>query len=188
MISSTYPSWVTAESLQKDDTAEHQAALNKLIIEVRAKLDTGIGQKILQEAWSSVTRHFFEGEPIFAAALLLRAGAKISPGDLKHLRKLAEKIEPPSVKNMNVGLCGPGRAQFMAALDSYKHGIPRNFCEPSCFCCGKTEVDTGRPPFSCKSCKDKGLEGWYCDRACQKKDWQQHKKTCGKPTGVTKAF
>lgn len=58
------------------------------------------------------------------------------------------------------GFRGPGKAQFLAALDHYQPGVPRDFDEPSCFYCGKVEVDIGKALTECGTCK----MAWYCDK------------------------
>lgn len=47
-----------------------------------------------------------------------------------------------------------------------------------CATCKKTEIEGNalKPLKPCAKCKRQ----WYCSRECQKSDWKNHKKTCGR--------
>ncbi|KAJ5108829.1 hypothetical protein N7456_005504 [Penicillium angulare] len=117
---------------------------------------------------------------IILGTVLMSVGARISSQNMKHLRKLAGEVQC----NPGFTLClfddgfrAPGRAQFLAALDHYQPGKPRNFLDLSCFYCGKTGEDTGNPMFKCGKCK----VSWYCDKDCQRGHWKYHKSECAPP-------
>jgi hypothetical protein len=110
----------------------------------------------------------------------MRAGAKIKDDDMQHLRELANRFpgkEGYQWPLSDDGFRGPGKAQFLAALDNYKPGTPRNYQEPSCFKCGKTEVELGNAPNKCARCQ----RAWYCGKDCQKAHWKDHKPVCIPP-------
>ncbi len=90
---------------------------------------------------------------------------------------------------------GPGKRQFLAALDNYQPGTPRSFHEPSCHACGKIHEDTGHALLMCGGCK----VAWFCDKAgfltrlrrechgantlvqdCQRSLWSVHKHDCSR--------
>ena len=48
-----------------------------------------------------------------------------------------------------------------------------------CHFCGVTEKKLTRKPRLCAGCK----ELRYCSKTCQKKDWKNHKLTCGQELG-----
>ncbi|KAF6806192.1 MYND finger domain-containing protein [Colletotrichum sojae] len=87
--------------------------------------------------------------------LVLQKQAKLNDGNTatKLLEKFRAKQHEPDGKYRviivvdckpgyapaydDAGFRGPGKAQFLAALNNYQAGTPRNFEEPSCFNCGK---------------------------------------------------
>lgn len=104
-------------------------------------------------------------------ALMMMLGAKISRASMQILRVIAndctgiEKLRPQTT---DVGFRGPGKRQFLAALDQYKAGVPRDFAAPSCFNCGKIGTDIGVLLSRCSRCiKNKGLRIWFCNEVSQ---------------------
>jgi hypothetical protein len=135
---------------------------------VRAKLDAGLGDKIFQKFRALEVGG--EDPPrarytvIIVGALMMRAGAKISQDDLKHLRELVPTIasrEGFALAFCDEGFRGPGKRQFLAALDNHQAGTPRDFlCQRSCFACGKTAKEIGSPILKCGGCE----HAWFCDK------------------------
>jgi hypothetical protein len=101
------------------------------------KLDHGLGDMLFGK-YRALERDAkpFEApryRVILFGAIMMRAGAKIRDDDMKHLRELVPKV--PSREGYNRPLnddCfrGPRRAHFLAALEHYQPGVPRNFEEP----------------------------------------------------------
>lgn len=52
---------------------------------------------------------------------------------------------------------------------------------PVCATCAKKETELGQPLQRCSKCSSTR----YCSRDCQKADWKDHKKTCGKESPIT---
>ncbi|KXH28183.1 hypothetical protein CSAL01_08409 [Colletotrichum salicis] len=96
-------------------TEKHAQGLRVLVVKFRERLDSGGGDKLLKNA------------------LMMRAGAKIKADDLQHLRDLVPKVPCQyrfALPIMDFGFRDPGKAQFLAALDNYQSGTPRDFHEP----------------------------------------------------------
>lgn len=79
--------------------------------------------------------HEYQGEyrVVVVGALMMSVGAKINRDDLEHLKVLANKI--PGRHGFvspifDDGFRHPGKVQFLAALDNYQPGTPRDFREP----------------------------------------------------------
>ncbi|KAL2015196.1 hypothetical protein VTK56DRAFT_6072 [Thermocarpiscus australiensis] len=105
-------------------------------------------------------------------------GAKIKDDDLQRLRQLASTVQSNETFTFPIfdtGFRGPGKRQFLAALDNYQPGTPRDFNQPSCHTCGKTRQDTAKALLKCSGCKN----AWFCDRDCQRNLWSIHKHNCG---------
>ncbi|KAI0014507.1 hypothetical protein F4780DRAFT_789627 [Xylariomycetidae sp. FL0641] len=151
---------------------------NASIIAMRKKLDmNGLGERFLQHWRHDKTGLDPEYRFIVAGALMMRAGAKIDQSHIQHMRHLAGQVtcnQKYTLPMFDLGFRAPGRAQFLAALDHYQPGTPRDFGEPSCFQCGKAKEDIGKPPMKCAHCK----MVWYCDKDCQKAHWRIHKPEC----------
>lgn len=124
------------DSQQYYKTAEYREVLGELVAHTRSQLDTGnTGNKLFDQFRAR------EQEPnglyrmIIVGALMMRTGAKIRDEDIRYLRDLATRVDckpgwaPP---HDDSGFRGPGKAQFLAALDNYQAGTPRNFEEPRC--------------------------------------------------------
>ncbi|KAI1463297.1 uncharacterized protein F4812DRAFT_447264 [Daldinia caldariorum] len=159
-------------------TAEHQEAIAKYVVEIRTKLDTGLGKRLINYWRAKESEYNGKYRVIIVGALLMRTGAKIQESDMQHLRELVPQVScnyiTSSVPESDRGFREPGRAQFLAALENYKPGEPRNFEEPSCWQCGKVQADIGKALRSCGRCK----HPWYCDKECQKAHWKIHKPAC----------
>ncbi|KAI0835615.1 hypothetical protein F5Y06DRAFT_123237 [Hypoxylon sp. FL0890] len=163
------------------ETPEYEEELAQLVIKTREKLDADdLGHRLLRHWRGKEGESGGKYRVIIAGALLMRAGAKIEELELNHLRELVPYIncnQAFTIPLFDEGFRAPGKAQFLAALENYKPGIPRNYAEPSCFYCGKVQADIGRALSTCSGCK----EAWYCGRDCQKAHWKQHKVSCTDP-------
>lgn len=150
-------------------TPQYKADLAIEILRLRVKLDSGLGQKMMdlcraQES-SPDPRKLWIPKYVtcVAGALLMRAGAKISDQDKQYIRDSIPEINCNygfTVPPKDLGFRSPGKLQLLAALDNYVPGTPRKFDVPSCFSCGKIETDTGRALRKCSHCQ----RAWYCDR------------------------
>ncbi|KAK8045453.1 C6 transcription factor [Apiospora rasikravindrae] len=161
-------------------TEEYKVELAQKIVEDRRKLDAGFADRLFDIYRAKEHEDQGKYRVVLVGALIMRAGAKIRDGDLQHLRDLVPEIHCSpkfALPMFDEGFRSPGKAQFLAALDHYTPGTPRNFSEPSCFTCGKVEADIGNAPMSCARCKG----AWYCDTACQRAHWKVHKPTCVVP-------
>jgi hypothetical protein len=153
-------------------TPQYKADLAIEVLRTRVKLDSGLGQKMMDlcraREQSPDPRDLWIPKYVtcVAGALLMRAGAKISDADKQYIRDCVPGINcnygftiPPK----DLGFRSPGKLQLLAALDNYVPGTPRKFDVPSCFSCGKIEADTGRDLRKCTHCR----RAWYCDRVSQ---------------------
>ncbi|KAI6086487.1 hypothetical protein F4821DRAFT_128030 [Hypoxylon rubiginosum] len=149
----------------------------KNVTELRNKLDSNdLGQTLLSR-WRAKESEWGKYHVIIVGALLMSAGAKIKESEMQYLRETANQVTwvPDfALPIFDPGFRGPGKAQFLAALDHYQPGVPRDFDEPSCFYCGKVEVDIGKALTECGTCK----MAWYCDKDCQATRWNDHKSNC----------
>jgi len=145
-------------------TAEYQAELNSIVTRVREQLDSGLGDKLFEKYRAEENEWHGKYRVIIIGALMMRAGAKIKNEDFQHLRELVPTIQCNNGYTLPLADSGcfryPGKVQFLAALDNYATGTPRNYQEPSCFHCGKVDVDLGKVPMKCSRCQ----RAWYCDR------------------------
>ncbi|KAK0707159.1 hypothetical protein B0T21DRAFT_298718 [Apiosordaria backusii] len=164
----------TVESREKYSTPGFQAELNSRITNVRERVDQGFGEQLLAMS-RGMELEVAEGDDdlryhtIIVGALLLRIGARISPDDCDHLRKIANEVPchiDNSHENHHIGFRGAGKAQFLAALDAYSHGTPRDFFEPSCFHCGKITSEIEGNILRCARCSKRNQSTWYCDSVC----------------------
>ncbi|KOC07133.1 hypothetical protein AFLA70_206g001620 [Aspergillus flavus AF70] len=150
-------------------TEEYKSELeNEIVPYVRANFDTDN----------------FGDRTIILGALMMRAGAKIRAQDLQHLRDLVPQIHCSSRFALPLGDEGfrtPGRAQFLAALDHYQAGVPRNYLEPRqdlLFRYGLcVRSDIGHGLVLCTRCS----VAYYCDGECERHHWQEHKASCVRP-------
>ncbi|KAK7749906.1 hypothetical protein SLS53_000488 [Cytospora paraplurivora] len=124
-----------------------------LDIIIREKLDSGLGAVLFakyrareDEAQTDTTD--FGGRrklrSVFLAAMMMRHGAKIGDDYKEHVREVIPKIQCSEVCVSPLGdegFRGPGKRQFLAALDHYQAGKPRDSEQPSCHNCGKANAD-----------------------------------------------
>lgn len=140
------------------------------------KLDSGLGDELFEKCRAA------EGDPIgdfdgdckylqvVFAAIMMEYGATIKEAHIKHLRDLVPKIqcnENTVVPLIDNGFRGPGKRQFLAALDHYQGGKPRSFQQPSCHGCGKINADIkeqGKTLLKCGGCKNQIAAAWFCDK------------------------
>ena len=166
-------------------SAEGKSALER----VRQKLDAGLGGKLISKFRSladgpsntgsnntgsnntgpnNTALEMFEKDEaqykfIILGAGMMGTGAKIEEHDLKHLRRLAGKVQCNETFTLAFGdtaFRGPSKRQFLNALNNYQPGTPRSFYEPSCHTCGKMRQDTGQALLMCSGCK----VAWFCDK------------------------
>lgn len=101
---------------------------------------------------------------------MMEYGATIKEDHMKHLRDLVPKLncnEGAVPTLADFGFRGPGKRQFLAALDNYKAGKPRSFHQPSCHGCGKVDSDIkaeGKTLLKCGGCKNEIAAAWFCDK------------------------
>lgn len=145
-------------------TAEYAASLADLVTTVRQQLDTdGLGNKLFDKYRDENHIYFGRYRIILVGALMMRAGAKIREEDIQHLREVVPQIncnEGYRLPLGDQGFRGPGKRQFLAALDHYQPGVPRSFAVPSCFACGKIQEDIGKALQKCARCQG----AHYCDK------------------------
>ncbi|KAJ9130235.1 MYND finger domain-containing protein [Coniochaeta hoffmannii] len=162
-------------------TAEYATELDAVVASIRQRLDTdNLGDRLFAMYRAKENEYGGKYRVIVVGAVMMRVGAKIRDADLQHLRDLVPQIncnEGRAPPLNDYGFRGPGKRQFLAALDAYQPGTPRSFAEPSCFACGKTEPDIGKALLKCSRCQ----MAFYCDKACQRAHWQGHKPTCSDP-------
>lgn len=117
-------------------TEEYRLKLDDDIVSIRNQLDSGIGDKLFDKYRAKENNlDEFEGQyqVIIVGALMMRAGANISKEQLQHLRDLVPKIDCQygyALPFRDLGFRDPGKAQFLAALDNYQPGVPRDYLEP----------------------------------------------------------
>lgn len=112
---------------------------DKIVPSVRAKFNANnLGERLMTKSHAKegkvdvVIVTTGEYKTIILGALMMRVGAKINDEDLQHLRDLVPKVVciPGTTWALgDVGFRGPGKAQFLAALDAYEPGKPRSFQE-----------------------------------------------------------
>ena len=127
------------EALQFYKTSEYLEKLkNEIVPYIRSKLDENdFGQTVFAACRTKEDELVYlqDGKyrTILLGALMMRAGAKIRDEDIQHLRDLVPYIHCSpryALPIFDVGFRSPGRAQFLAALDNYRVGVPRSFQEP----------------------------------------------------------
>ncbi|KAB8248731.1 hypothetical protein BDV35DRAFT_378718 [Aspergillus flavus] len=119
-------------------TDEYKRELeNEIVPYVRAKFDTdNFGDRLFAASCAKENEETClpaRYRTIILGALMMRAGARIRAEDLQHLRDLVPQVHCTSRFALPLGDDGfrsPGRAQFLAALDHYQAGVPRNYQEP----------------------------------------------------------
>lgn len=100
------------------------------IDELRAKFDDGRGDKLFAQYRAQEGEYQGQYKVILLGALMMRVGAKIQDHDFQHLRDLVPQINCNEGYTMAIwddGFRGPGKRQFLAAMNHYKAGVPRNF-------------------------------------------------------------
>ncbi|KAK4149986.1 hypothetical protein C8A00DRAFT_37412 [Chaetomidium leptoderma] len=163
------------------DAVDDSSALER----VRQKLDTGLGDKLLDKHRALVVaasgpweKHEAKYQVAILGTLMMSTGAEIKDYHLQYLRQLGSEVqcnETFTLPFADTGFCGPGKRQFLVALDNYRPGTPRNFNQACCHACGKTKQDTGTAPLMCNGCR----RAWFCDKDCQRSLWSVHKRNCG---------
>lgn len=158
---------------EKPASDEMVVSMNMLI---RHKLDSGLGDELLAKQRSLEAEQDILGSmklrTVMLAAIMMRHGAKIKDDDMEYLRELVPGIhctEGAGWPLNDSGFRGPGKRQFLAALDHYQAGNPRSFEEPSCHNCGKVNGDIkaqGKALMKCGGCQNEKAAAWFCDKVC----------------------
>lgn len=137
---------------------------------MRNRLDAGLGQQLIDKhrAMENNEMVHLGGKYIFCIliALMMHVGANIKPEDIQHVRELVSHVPSRVGYHLPIfddGFREPGKKQFLAALDNYKPGTPRDFRCPSCFNCGKISADINRNLKKCAGCTELE-EAWFCDK------------------------
>lgn len=149
--------------------AESRDSQEQLIASVRQKVDTdGLGDRFIDmyRKKEQQKEPFGDYYAILAGAMMLRCGARIKDDDRQYLRDLVPRIscvEGYASPIADIGFRGPGKRQFLAALDHYQPGVPRSFYEPSCFACGKIASDINKGLDKCARCRG----ACYCNKVCR---------------------
>lgn len=140
---------------------------------IRHKLDSGLGDELFEKYRALHVVDILglaKTLPIVFGALMMEYGATIKEDHIKYLRDLVPEIQS-SEGTMAIladcGFRGPGKRQFLAALDNYQAGEPRSFHQPSCHGCGKVNSDIkpeGKTLLKCGGCKNEIAAAWFCDK------------------------
>lgn len=140
-----------AMGLTRDDDVEYDAEKELQSTAFRDKLNAGLCDKLFKEFRSEEKTFWIPDRRMYTvilAAMIMQSGAKISDDNMQHLRDIVPRIHssPGYAWPLNdEGFRDPGRAQFLAALEHYKPGTPRTFCElrsvPSSLVCIYAEMD-----------------------------------------------
>ncbi|KAJ5513430.1 hypothetical protein N7463_002982 [Penicillium fimorum] len=112
-----------AEATASDPTPEDAAMLEEEMARyLRNKLDTdGLGDKLPKRSRDDGQHRSESGyQTVLLAAIMMQVGATIKPEHLLYLRKATRLIEFPTTQ-----------VQFLACLDLYQAGVPRNFQDDS---------------------------------------------------------
>ncbi|KAI7774175.1 hypothetical protein LA080_009194 [Diaporthe eres] len=162
------------------DDADYDAEKELQSTAFRDMLNAGLCDKLFKDFRSKENTFWIPDRKMYTvilAAMVMQSGAKISDDNMQHLREIIPRIHssPGYAWPLNdEGFRDPGRAQFLAAVEHYKPGTPRTFCELSCYHCGKIEADLGKKLSMCARCKVAS----YCGQDCQKAHWKDHKPSC----------
>jgi hypothetical protein len=136
------------EAREFSKTAEYASELDTLVTSVRRKLDSdGRGDKLFDMYRAKENEDSGKYRLILVGALMMRAGAMIREADMQYLRQLVPQIncnEGYVLPIFDEGFRGPGKRQFLAALDHYQPGTPRNFSEPSCYAAAALPATSAR--------------------------------------------
>lgn len=143
---------------------------------IRQKLDSGLGSELFEkyraaedhgpDDYDDMTKYL----TVVFAAIMMECGATIKEDHIQHLRDLVPKIhcdEGPTSPFTDHGFRGPGKRQFLAALDHYQAGKPRSFQQPSCHNCGKVNDDIkaeGKTLERCSECRNERAAACFCDK------------------------
>jgi hypothetical protein len=151
----------------------------KILEQIRQALDAGTGEMLLQmsleDAQTKDPEDFNERNqynPIVLSAILMMVGAKISGEHVGRLRTIA--LDSPGPESYVWPLAGdnyfrgPGKRQYLAALDHYRQGVPRDFHKPTCHACGKAGCDIGRKLHRCGGCRNRNAAAWFCGKVSRR--------------------
>lgn len=113
-------------------TAEFLDELPKKVVRLRTILNAGVGDQLFDIFRAKEDGPTGKYRVIILGALAMHTGANIRDDDLHHLRILVPQIQylDEYAFFYDSGLRSPGKAQFLAALDHYSPGTPRDFIEP----------------------------------------------------------
>mmetsp|Transcript_32798 Transcript_32798/g.75875 ORF Transcript_32798/g.75875 Transcript_32798/m.75875 type:complete len:186 (+) Transcript_32798:3-560(+) len=125
--------------------------------------------------WGETALHYAALQPAASTAevigLLLDAGALVGFRSYDRLQTAFE------IANEE------GNAHAVEAL-----GAPTDSADPGCVCKACGVVRPKKKLSTCTICKGRGLYVFYCDRACQKKDWKLHREEFPHSSSVSIAF
>lgn len=143
---------------------------------IRQKLDSGLGDELFKK-YRAAEKHgpddfddMSKYLTVVFAAMMMEFGATLKKDHIKYLRDLVPKIhcdEGPANPLCDHGFRGPGKRQFLAALDHYEAGKPRSFQQPSCHNCGKINDDIkaeGKTLLKCGGCGNERAAAWFCGK------------------------
>lgn len=120
--------------VNKDDD-EYDAEEELQSAAFRDKLNAGLCDKLFKDFRTKENTFWIPDRKMYTvilSAMVMQSGAKINDDNIQHLREIVPRIHssPGYAWPLNdEGFRDPGRAQFLAALDHYKPGTPRTFCE-----------------------------------------------------------
>lgn len=154
------------DNIIDNSSADGRSALERL----RQRLDAGLGDVLIEKYRTladapnnASDKHEAQYKFIILGALMMGTGAKIKDDDLQQLRQLASTVQSNETFTFpmsDTGFRGPSKRQFLAAVDNYQPGTPRDFNQPSCQACGKTRQDTAKALLRCSGC----TTAWFCDK------------------------
>ncbi|KAH8650086.1 hypothetical protein BX600DRAFT_442173 [Xylariales sp. PMI_506] len=111
-----------------------------MVAKCRHRLDAGECDKLfdlynrqVNECRLGSDLHAAKYRLIVLAALMMQAGANIRAQDLENVRSLVDQVKCQAYVGQPIsdeGFRGPGKVQFLATVDNYKAGAPRDFNAP----------------------------------------------------------
>jgi len=103
-----------------------------------------ISDELFEDSRQKKDLFYGEYPTVVLGALMMGMGAKISPENITYLREAARNTHSSPGYQWPLGDIGfrdPGKAQFLAALDHYRDGEPRDFHGPRYVLASLTVMD-----------------------------------------------